>query len=174
MTTAAPAVGVPATAATPYVGLVTRVLAFGVDAALVNAVAIAVSAVVALGASVLTLPDVLKVVMAAIGGVAYVSWSAGYFVVFWSTTGQTPGARLLGLRVQSAATGTSLRPARALLRFLGLTLAALPLLAGYLMILVDDRRRGLHDWLAGTVVVEAPRTPRARRAPRYRPPVPPA
>jgi uncharacterized RDD family membrane protein YckC len=164
MTAAAPAVGVPAAEATPYVGLVTRVLAFGVDAAVINAVAIAVSAVLALGASVLTLPDPLKVALAAAGGVAYVLWSAGYFVVFWSTTGQTPGARLLRLRVQSGATGASVRPARALLRFFGLTLAALPLLGGYLMILVDDRRRGLHDWLAGTVVVEAPRAPRGRRS----------
>jgi uncharacterized RDD family membrane protein YckC len=31
--------------------------------------------------------------------------------------------------------------------------AAIPLFAGYLLILVDDRRRGLHDRLAGTVVV---------------------
>jgi L-ascorbate metabolism protein UlaG (beta-lactamase superfamily) len=36
-----------------------------------------------------------------------------------------------------------------LVRFLGLTLAVLPLFAGFLLILVDDRRRGLHD-----VVVE--------------------
>jgi uncharacterized RDD family membrane protein YckC len=164
MTAATPAVGAPAAEATAYVGLVTRALAFGVDAVIINAVALAVSAVLALGASVLTLPDALKVALAAAGGVAYVLWSAGYFVVFWSTTGQTPGARLLRLRVQSGAAGGSVRPARALLRFVGLTLAALPLLAGYLMILVDDRRRGLHDWLAGTVVVEAPRAPRARRS----------
>jgi uncharacterized RDD family membrane protein YckC len=39
-------------------------------------------------------------------------------------------------------------------RFVGLTIAALPLFAGFLIILVDDRRRGLHDRLARTVVVE--------------------
>jgi uncharacterized RDD family membrane protein YckC len=38
-------------------------------------------------------------------------------------------------------------------RFVGMIIAAIPLFAGYLMILVDDRRRGLHDRLAGTVVV---------------------
>ena len=77
----------------------------------------------------------------------------GYFVVFWTTTGQTPGDRLMRIRVQPAS-GGSLPPRRALLRFVGLSLAALPLFAGYLMILVDDRRRGLHDLLARTVVVE--------------------
>ena len=46
-----------------------------------------------------------------------------------------------------------LTPRRALARFGALLLAALPLLAGFLPVLVDDRRRGLHDMLAGTVVV---------------------
>jgi uncharacterized RDD family membrane protein YckC len=40
-------------------------------------------------------------------------------------------------------------------RFVGLTLAALALFAGFLLILVDDRRRGLHDVVARTVLVEA-------------------
>jgi hypothetical protein len=35
-------------------------------------------------------------------------------------------------------------------------LAALPLLAGYLMILFDGRRRGLQDRLARTLAVDAP------------------
>jgi uncharacterized RDD family membrane protein YckC len=50
-------------------------------------------------------------------------------------------------------------PSAALLRFAGLILAALPLFAGFLTILVDDRRRGVHDMLAGTVVVPAPHEP---------------
>lgn len=141
-----------------YVGLVTRVLAFGVDAAIVNAVAIAVAAVVSLAGSIVSLPDGLRTALIAVGGVLYVVWSAGYFVVFWATTGQTPGDRLLRIRVLAAGSdGRALLPRRAVLRFLGLTLAALPLMAGYLMILVDDRRRGLHDVLARSVVVEAPR-----------------
>ncbi len=48
-------------------------------------------------------------------------------------------------------------------------LAAIPLLAGYFMVLFDDRRRGLHDRLARTVVVDAPETEtmvRRRRARR--------
>ena len=60
----------------------------------------------------------------------------------------------VGIRVEPS-TGGRLPPRRALLRFVGLTLAALPLFAGFLMILVDDRRRGLQDRIARTVVVEA-------------------
>ena len=49
-------------------------------------------------------------------------------------------------------------------------LAAIPLLAGYFMVLFDDRRRGLHDRLARTVVVDASdtETPVNRRRARRR------
>jgi uncharacterized RDD family membrane protein YckC len=140
-------------AAPPYVGLVTRAIAFGLDAALLNLVAILTAAIVALFFSVVNLPDELKTITAAIGGGIYVIWVVGYFATFWATTGQTPGNRALGFRV-CATDGGRLKPRRAVLRFLGLILAALPLFAGYLLILVDDRRRGLHDRLARTVVVE--------------------
>ena len=91
------------------------------------------------------------------GGVAYLLWGIGYFVTFWSTTGQTPGNRVFRIRVRGAHGEERLLPRRALLRFVGLTLAAIPLFAGFLIILVDDRRRGLQDRLARTVVVDAER-----------------
>lgn len=137
-----------------YVGLVTRVIAFALDAALINAVAILTTAVVTLIFSVVTVPHEVRTAAVAVGGAAYLVWSVGYFVVFWATTGQTPGSRALRIRVR-AASGGRLLPRRALLRFVGLTLATLPLFAGLALILVDDRRRGLHDMLARTVVVEA-------------------
>lgn len=145
----------PARVRPQYVGLVTRALAFAVDAALIDVVAIVTGAVVALAFSVVTVPDVVRTVAAAIGAVLAVVWTVGYFVTFWATTGQTPGSRLFGIRV-CGASGDRLPPHRALLRFAGLTLAALPLFAGFLLILVDDRRRGLHDWIARSVVVEEP------------------
>jgi uncharacterized RDD family membrane protein YckC len=42
-----------------------------------------------------------------------------------------------------------------------LVLAVIPLFAGLLPILVDPRRRGLQDMLAGTVVVAVPDVPPA-------------
>jgi uncharacterized RDD family membrane protein YckC len=152
---AAPEVAVGAPTG-PYVGLLTRALAFGVDAAIINAAALIAAAVVALTFNVLTLPDWLRTVAVATGAAAYALWSVGYFVTFWSTTGQTPGNRLLRLEVRAAG-GGRLLPRRALVRFLGLILGALPLFGGYLMILVENRRRGLHDVLARTVVVDAER-----------------
>jgi uncharacterized RDD family membrane protein YckC len=147
---------VPAVRPRVYVGLVTRAIAFAIDAAIVNAVAIVTAAIVALTLTIVSKPDELRAVLIAIGGVAWLLWTVGYFATFWSTTGQTPGNRILRIRV-SAANGGALPLRRALVRFVGLTLAAIPLFAGFALILFDDRRRGLHDMLARSVVTEVER-----------------
>jgi uncharacterized RDD family membrane protein YckC len=139
-----------------YVGIVTRAIAFATDAAVIQVVAIAVAGTFALILSVLSPPDKVDAVLLVVGGVAYGLWLVGYFVVFWSATGQTPGNRLLQIRVCRAADGEAPSAGAALLRFGGLILAALPLFAGFVPILLDDRRRGLHDMIARTVVVPAP------------------
>jgi uncharacterized RDD family membrane protein YckC len=138
-------------APTPYIGLVTRIIAFAVDALIINTVAIVVGAVVALVFSILPpahLPDGVAV---AIGGAAFALWVVGYFMAFWTTTGETPGNRMLGIRVVRD-DGTRLLPRHAIVRMFGIVISA-PLLLGFLPILVTERRRGLPDWLAGTVVI---------------------
>ncbi len=153
-TTPAPAAAAPAPDVR-YVGLVTRAISFAVDAVVINVVATIVGVGAALILSLLHLPTTVRTILTATGAVAYVLWLVGYFVVFWSTTGQTPGARFLQLRVQTA-DGQALKPRVALLRCAGVLLAALPLFAGFAPVLYDQRRRAFQDWLAGTVVVEAP------------------
>jgi uncharacterized RDD family membrane protein YckC len=139
-----------------YEGLVTRGIAFAIDAAIIDLVAIVVAGGVALALSVLSVSkDSLDTVLIAAGGAAFVVWSVSYFVTFWSTTGQTPGSRLMRIMVRSD-DGSIIRPRRAAVRFAGLVVAAIPLLAGFLPILFDERRRGVQDMLAGTVVVEVP------------------
>jgi uncharacterized RDD family membrane protein YckC len=140
-------------AAPAYEGLVTRAIAFAVDAAIVDLIALVVGVGIGLALSILTISDDLQVVLLAFGGVAFVVWTVGYFAVFWSTTGQTPGNRLMQIRVCREKDAAVIGPGRALLRFGALVLAALPLFAGLLAVLFDDRRRGLHDMLVGTVVV---------------------
>ena len=139
-----------------YVGIVTRAIAFAVDAAVIQLVAIAVAGTFALILSVLSPPDKFDGVFVVVGSVAYALWLVGYFVVFWSATGQTPGDRLLQIRVCRAVDGMAPSAGAAVLRFGGLIVAALPLFAGFLPILLDDRRRGVHDMIARTVVVAAP------------------
>ena len=148
-----------AAAPVAYVGIVTRAIAFAVDALAIQFVALAVAGSVALILSVVSPPDKLDPVIVAVGSAAYALWLVGYFVVFWSSTGETPGNRVLRIRVCRASDGGVPGAGAALLRFAGLILAALPLFAGFLPILLDDRRRGAHDMLAGTFVVPAPPRP---------------
>ena len=137
----------------------TRAIGFGIDAVIIDLAAVIVTAIVALALNLLDVPSKIGTALAALGAVVFVVWSAAYFVTFWSTTGQTPGARMMRFRVLApGATGGHIAPRRALLRLLAMILAAIPLLAGYFMVLFDDRRRGLHDRLARTVVVDAPDT----------------
>jgi uncharacterized RDD family membrane protein YckC len=139
----------------PYVGLITRGIAIALDAALINVVAFVVGLGTTLIVSLLRLPHDVKAVLAVIAGGVYVLWTIGYFVGFWAATGQTPGARIMRFRVVAAG-GERIKPRRGILRCIGLVLAALPLFAGYVLILFDDKRRGLQDRIARTVVVEAP------------------
>jgi uncharacterized RDD family membrane protein YckC len=92
-------------------------------------------------------------VTVAVGGVAFFAWVVGYFTAFWTTTGQTPGNRMMRIRV-TRVDGTSLRLRHAAIRLVGIVLAAVPLFLGFVPILLTDRRRGLPDFLAGTVVCQ--------------------
>jgi uncharacterized RDD family membrane protein YckC len=152
-----------------YAGLVTRLVAFAADAAIINAVAIGVGLVLAAGLSLFHLPHDVEVVLAAVGGAAAVSWAIGYFTFFWSTTGQTPGDRMLSIEVRRE-NGERLHAARAFLRVLALPLSVIPFGAGLVLILFDRRRRALHDLLVGTVVVYVVRVPRAQPASTSLPP----
>lgn len=137
-----------------YVGLATRVISFAIDAAVIDVVAVIVGVGASLILSLVHLPGPVKTILVVIGGVAFVVWAVGYFVVFWSATGQTPGARLMQIRVVTA-NGTQLKPRRAFVRCVGVLLAALPLFLGFALILFDDKRRGFQDRFARTLVIEA-------------------
>jgi len=147
-----------------YAGLATRLIAFALDAAIINVVIWGVAGAVALGLSLfISIPHDVKTILAAIGAVIAVIWTIAYFAFFWSATGQTPGDRVMRIRVQDARVPETIHAARAVLRFGGLVAAALPLCAGFLLILIDRRRRGLQDIIARTVVVYVAPEPSGRR-----------
>lgn len=136
-----------------YVGFVTRVVAQIFDVVVLNLIAMLLWAVFYL---VLRNVEAHKhltdaFVWATSGGWS-LFFSALYFVSFWSVTGQTVGARLMGFRVVRRHGGARLGFWRALSRWIGQLICALTLGIGYLPVIVTDRRRGLHD-LFGTSVV---------------------
>jgi uncharacterized RDD family membrane protein YckC len=80
----------------------------------------------------------------------------GYFPWFWSRSGATPGMRMMSLRVVRDADGGPISGGQAILRLVGYWISGAVLYLGYIWILVDKRRRGWHDLIAGTVVIKAP------------------
>jgi uncharacterized RDD family membrane protein YckC len=146
-----------------HAGLATRTLAFALDAAVINTVAWFVGAVVALCLSLFGVPEKALAVLAVFGAGVALLWTFGYFVFFWSTTGQTPGSRVLGIAVRDARTGGPPSARKATVRFFGLVLSALLLCLGFLLILVDRQRRGLHDRMAHTVVIYYTASPKVAR-----------
>ncbi len=139
-----------------YAGLVTRAIGLAIDALVVDGSAAVVGVTVGLALSILHLPSDVDKAVAALGGVLWVLWSVGYFVFFWSTTGQTPGQRVMSIAVVDSRGRGPLKPRRALLRFAALCAGAIVFLLGFVMMLWDDRRRCFHDRVARTVVVYVP------------------
>ena len=136
----------------PYVGLVTRAISWCLDFLIINLVAIITGLGVQLVASIFPITKDLKPLFVAIAGGVYVLWTAAYFVAFWSITGQTIGSRLLQVRLVTAS-GGKVKPVRALVRWIAMSLAMVPLPWGYVPIPL--KRLGFPDWLAHTRVIEA-------------------
>jgi uncharacterized RDD family membrane protein YckC len=139
-----------------YVGLITRLLGFVVDVLLINLVAAFSWAVVALTMSALNVPDSVNTAIVGIMAILYLIWAGGYFVAFWSGTGQTPGARALEFRVVDAENGKPIKVGRAVARLAGMLLGAIPFFAGYILGLFNERCRCLLDVFGDTVVIDAP------------------
>lgn len=140
----------PALSRQAYAGLVSRVAALAIDAALVCVAAIAVR----------LLPEVAWEQVLGRTAPDWLIWTAGlaafilpwaYFTVSWWSTGQTVGGLLLGLVVLRRDGEELSLPHAALRAAIGL-LFALLWLVGLIVILWDDQRRAWHDRLFRTVV----------------------
>src|SRR3954467_5892304 len=102
MTVAVRVAGEPFAPTADNAGLATRVIAFAADAAIIDVAAWLVGGVVAVAASAVSLPAHTTKLLLIVGAALGALWAAGYFVFFWSTTGQTPGNRLMEIRVRDA------------------------------------------------------------------------
>ncbi len=139
-----------------YAGFVSRLLAYGIDIAIITVMVVAfgwlVDTVTRFFPTVVFDPE--GTIGFVLAGVVIAVTAGIYYVFFWTLTGQTPGKMLLGLQVVSL-DGSNLTFWQAMRRLIGYFLSALALYAGYWWVLIDNRRQGWHDKLAGTVVVYA-------------------
>ena len=77
-----------------------------------------------------------------------------YFPFFWARGGATLGMRPFKLRVVRDRDGGRIGWGTALLRLVGLWIAAAVFYIGYIWIFIDKRRRGWQDLIAGTCVIK--------------------
>jgi uncharacterized RDD family membrane protein YckC len=136
-----------------YGGLATRGIALVTDVLLAHLVFLLAGAMIGLVSGMIgTLRP--QWVVGLIAGFGWLIVLVGYFVLFWSSTGQTPGMRIFKLRVLH---GTEPPPVwRSLIRLVGLVLAIIPCFAGFVPVVFDKEKRALQDYMAGTVVVFDP------------------
>ena len=77
-----------------------------------------------------------------------------YFPWFWARDGATPGMKMFGLHVVRDRDGGPISGGQAILRLIGYWVDGIVFYLGYIWILIDKRKRGWHDLIAGTVVVK--------------------
>jgi uncharacterized RDD family membrane protein YckC len=156
----------PADAAGPapgvtFAGFGPRLLAYIIDAIIVGIVA----TVIALIAVVPIVADRGSGATTGAAGVAASSviflllfvFTLGYFPFFWLRNGQTPGMKPFNLYVVRDRDGGKISGGQAVLRVIGMWVSSIPLYLGYIWIFIDSRRRGWHDLIAGTVMIERKR-----------------
>ena len=142
-------------------GLVTRLTAFAIDAAILSLTAAIVTwllNVAAQAAHRFAPPIDLSALFLTCAPLLVVF----YLVGFWRAFGQTPGKWVMGIRVVALG-GGRVSVARCLVRLFGYLVSALPVYLGFFWIL-GPLRRGWHDHLAGTEVVYVTEQPVAERA----------
>ena len=145
-----------------------RLLAYIIDGLIVTAIlvvlTIALSLVLVAVAGTSGRSSGLTVAVGAVGTILYViailGVSLGYFPYFWAKNGQTPGMKPFHLYIVRDSDGGKISGAQAFVRLLGMWVSAFVVYLGFVWIFIDARRRGWHDLIAGTVVIEKADTPR--------------
>jgi len=84
--------------------------------------------------------------------ILYYVYSIVYFATFYSLVGYSPGKYLIGLQVVRT-DGFRLGFWRSVARGVCYYLSALLLFMGFIWIIFDKNRQGLHDKIVGTVVI---------------------
>jgi uncharacterized RDD family membrane protein YckC len=79
----------------------------------------------------------------------------GYMPWFWARGGQTPGMKMLHVRVVRAVDGGPVSGGQAFIRLIGYYISGAVFYLGFIWILFDARRQGWHDKIAATVVIDA-------------------
>src|SRR6266481_4709381 len=143
-----------------YAGFVIRLVAFAIDVVVLIACTVPLTIAALYG---------IKMGLAASGAdvdlvqteetwsrliaVAWLAMAVIYFTALHSRTGQTIGKATVGIAVRRARDLAGIGVFRSLERVLGYALSSAGFFLGFLTIILGPRKRGWHDYLAGTCVV---------------------
>ena len=86
--------------------------------------------------------------------IAYFIGSILYFPGFWAWKGATPGKMMMGIEIVNT-DGSPIGFGRAIVRYIGYFVSGIIIYIGFFMIAWDGKKQGLHDKMAGTIVIEA-------------------
>jgi uncharacterized RDD family membrane protein YckC len=126
-----------------------RLVGYIVDVIVISVAVIVCTILGALLAVVIPVLGVLAIILAVI----FVPLV--YFPYFWSKTGQTPGQKMMGIKVVRDSDGGPITMGSAVLRLIGYWVSGFVFYLGYIWIFIDKRKRGWFDLIAGTVVIKA-------------------
>ena len=143
-------IGRPRREPTQNIGLVTRSLAMLIDGVILNGIFLLVAALLGFVVSALGDPNGVSTAGLVFGLGSWVVFGSAYLLIFWATAGQTPGMRLISIRIEDHDGSPRLGFRSARRRLVGLILALIPFGLGLLGLLTRDDRRGLWDRRAGT------------------------
>lgn len=87
-------------------------------------------------------------------GLIQVTIGVVYTIAFWLAEGATPGKMALGIKVTKS-NGEPIGLGTAVVRYVGYFVSTITLGIGYLMIAFTRDKRGLHDFMADTVVIKS-------------------
>ena len=150
-----------------HAGFISRLTAFVIDILIISGINIAITAIARLVAGFFGLDflfsepneyttDLMRIVkLIALLSLVFTSFlvSVLYPILFWTTVGQTPGKRFMGLRIVTDTNNKRIHFGMAAKRYLGYWLSGLPLFLGFIWVLIDDDRQAYHDKFANTFVV---------------------
>lgn len=95
-----------------------------------------------------------QVFMRTIGNVLGFIIVTAYFVIFQSKNGQTPGKKIMNIKVVDLQGSVPTTKSLLLREALGKTVSSLILGIGYLWAIWDKQKQALHDKIAGTFVIK--------------------
>jgi uncharacterized RDD family membrane protein YckC len=107
-------------------------------------------------AVILLIPNLILylVIGGVVGNVLSFVVGIAYSVYFWTSTGQTPGKKMMSLKVVKADGGAILTPGEAVVRYIGQIISGIVVLLGYLWVIWDPKHEAWHDKIAGTKVIK--------------------